>query len=105
MDLFEALKLVQHGRAVTRKLWKNPSCHVKLVPDTNMSPFQTVHIFVPEKNTYDKWLMCSEDLDAEDWEETAAVAIPAAEAAASKLDIKRLPIMAAKNTSPVPKKA
>lgn len=110
MELFEALKLVRDGKAITRRVWKNPTFHIKLIPDPNISPFQTIHIFIPEKNTYDRWIMCSEDLDADDWEETAPMVkpiIPTPGLPMSKGGIilpNRPALVAARNSSPVPKK-
>lgn len=105
MDMFEALKLVRDGKAITRQVWNNPGYHVKLVPNPTISPFQLIHIFMPEKNTYDRWIMCSEDLDADDWVETAPVVKPNIPVPGLPIDGgPRKLVVAAKNSSPVPKK-
>lgn len=106
MDLFEALKLVRDGKAITRQVWKNPAYHVKLVPNPEVSPFQQLHIFMPDKNAYDRWIICSEDLDADDWVETAPVAKPRILSPPGfPIEGRNKLVVAAKNSSPVPKKS
>lgn len=105
MELFDALKLVRDGKAITRQVWRNPLHHIKLIPDPIVSPFQQIHIFRPDKGVYDKWIMCSEDMDADDWEETAPVIKPIIPVPGliTPASTGQAILLAAKNSSPVPK--